>query len=441
MTFGVWVEGELGRVQHHPSGHVYFRLKDEEKDAVLDAVMFRREAMRYGKLLAEGARLQLRGRATLYPPQGRLQFVTDSARPVGQGALLVALQKLKERLAAEGLFDAERKRPLPRDPRVVGVVTSKSGAVFSDIVTVSRRRSPVRIVLSAALVQGELAAASLLSALDRLEQLPDLDVIIVGRGGGAREDLAVFNDERVVRRIAACRVPVVSAVGHETDMSLADLVADQRAATPSQAAEMVVPDQSTRRAALAALERHLARATRAAIHAASLDMARMLRRMGDPRLLLAERQQELDELQARLLARKRARLGRERRRWLELQTRLNARHPRAVLMQGRAALGPIEARLHAAMRRGLDQSGGRLSSHARALAALSPLSVVGRGYALVVDENGAAVRDASALRPGDPLDIRVARGRFSARVEKVRADVDSVAAFEHEHSASERDEP
>ena len=245
-----WVEGEVGSLKRAVSGHCYFNLKDEEEDACIECVMYRFDALRAQRHLSDGAKIQLFGRATVWAPRGRLQVVAQRVRPAGRGGLSFALEELKNKLATEGLFDPARKRPLPTDPRVVGVVTSAAGAAFHDIRTVAFRRGRVRLVLSPALVQGEGAPESLLTALARLERYPGLDVVIIGRGGGSGEDLMAFNDESVVRRIANMRVPVVSAVGHELDISLSDLVADARAATPSQAAELVVPDAGARRVAL-----------------------------------------------------------------------------------------------------------------------------------------------------------------------------------------------
>ena len=258
-SMGCWIEGEVSSLKRAPSGHLYFCLKDPKEDAIIECVMYRFDAQRAARFLVDGAKVQLFGRATVWAPRGRLQLVAQRARPAGRGGLLVALEELKLKLASEGLFAVERKRKLPSDPQVVGVVTSASGAAFHDIRTVALRRGSVRLVLANAIVQGEGAPESLCAALDRIEGYPGLAVVIIGRGGGSGEDLMAFNHESVVRRVAAMRVPVVSAVGHEIDTSLTDLAADARAATPSEAAELVVPDERTRRAALgkafAALER------------------------------------------------------------------------------------------------------------------------------------------------------------------------------------------
>lgn len=438
-TAGRWVEGEVGRLQRAVSGHVYFTLKDERKDAAVDCVMYKREVSRFGKLVSEGARVQLRGRASFYPPRGRLQWIADVARPVGQGALLEALERLKSRLIEEGLTNPERKRPLPESPRMVGVVTSRSGAAFSDIVTVARRRGRVRIILSAAVVQGDGAPLSLLRALERLESIRP-DVIILGRGGGSAEDLMAFNDERLVRKVAACPVPIVSAVGHEIDLSLTDLVADARAATPSQAAEMVVCDQRERVEALRRIRRHLSRAMKSVLSEAGLTLSHIERKVRDPRFLIADSQQGLDALRFRLSHALRARLKNARHAQTGAVRRLSYRHPRTVLANGRAQLSPLRARLLGALRAHLDRLGTTRIGRVTALDALSPLSVLGRGYALCTLQDGSPVRDAMRLSVDDAVTIRVRRGSFVAHVQKLLSSVENHQSFEHECRATSREE-
>jgi exodeoxyribonuclease VII large subunit len=414
-----WVEGEVTSLKLAASGHAYFTLKDEREDAVVECVMYRFDAQRARRNLVDGARLQLWGRATLWAPRGRLQLVANFARPAGRGALLEALEALKARLLEEGLFAPERKRALPLDPRVVGVVTSAHGAAFHDIRTVAFRRGGVRLVLAPAVVQGEQAPESIVRALDLIERYPGLEVVIVGRGGGSGEDLSAYNDERVVRRIAALGVPVVSAVGHETDVTLADLVADVRAATPSQAAELVVPDQRARRAALARCRASLDRALYSHLALERSRLARLRAELGDPRLLVAHRQQDLDELFLRLERYVERNLAARRSALSLLDGRLLVRHPRAVVARARARLGPLRVRLDAAELRHLERSRARLGDRAARLDGLSPLAVLARGYAIATQGDGRAVRDAGALVPGDDVSVRVARGRFVARVTDV----------------------
>lgn len=432
MTGVEWVEGEIGGLKRAPSGHCYFILKDEKVDACIDCVMYKFQATRARNVLAEGARVQLRGRPTVYERRGRLQWVADAARPAGRGALLEALERLKQRLGAEGLFDVSRKRPLPAEPRVVGIVTSRSGAVFHDIRTVALRRAPVRLVLSHALVQGDGAGVSLIEALDRIERYPGLDVLIVGRGGGSGEDLAVFNDERVVRRVACCRVPVISAVGHEIDVTLTDLVADRRAATPSEAAELAVPSDEERRDSLRRQVRHLQQAMRSRLHQQRLLAERLGRRLSDPRFVIAVRQQELDEAQVRLERAAQRGLARQRAALEGQQRRLERQHPWAVLSRGRGQLDRLEGRLTSALRRLLDRNRSALASRSSALNALSPLAILGRGYALATRAGGTPIRRAAELAPGERVEVRVQTGAFAAEVTAVFPDVANGGDPDHE---------
>ncbi len=415
-----WIEGEVASLKRAPSGHVYFTLKDEREDAVIDCVMYRFDAQRARRVLTEGARLQLKGRATVWAPRGRLQLVGTLARLAGRGELLVALEKLKEQLTKEGLFDPARKRPLPTAPRIVGVVTSGAGAAFHDIRTVAFRRGGLTLVLSPALVQGEAAAPSIVAALDLLERYPGLDALIVGRGGGSAEDLMAFNDERVVRRIARCKVPVVSAVGHEIDVSLTDLAADVRAATPSQAAELLVPDTLAQRDALVSCERRLLRAQLAFMAAFHARLARLTHRVSDPRFVIAARQQELDELAERMARVTRQRIVRLGRVHGDLLQRLAHRHPERVLARARGQLDQLSGRLTAGVRLQLNQRRKAFGMRAAQLDALSPLAVLGRGYAIAL-RDGLPVLSSQELAPGDHVQVRVAHGAFRARVTQIEA--------------------
>jgi exodeoxyribonuclease VII large subunit len=415
-TAGVYVEGEVSGLRAVASGHIYFTLKDEQEEASIDAVMYRTAPPRSRRLLADGARVVLIGRATVYAPRGRLQFTADEARPAGRGALLEALERLKEKLAGEGLFAAERKRPLPADPRIIGVVTSASGAALHDIIKVASRRGRVRVVLAPAQVQGATAAAQMVRALDLLAQMPEIEAIILGRGGGSADDLAAFNDELLVRKVAASRVPIVSAVGHEVDTTLTDLAADARAATPSQAAELLVADAEARADALDHLRVRLERALdhRLAADQAALD--RLRARLGTPQRLLGEQRRDVDDALERIedvvragLAAKRSELG-------KLERRLAARHPSMVLAGARASLGPLAVRLGAAARRRLAAQRLQLGEAAACLDALSPLAVLGRGYAIAQSASGAALRDAAEATIGDIVNVRVHRGTLVARV-------------------------
>jgi exodeoxyribonuclease VII large subunit len=414
-----WVEGEVSSLKRAPSGHLYFCLKDEREDAVIDCVMYRLSAERARKIMVDGARIQVLGRATIYAPRGRLQFIAEMARLAGRGALLEALEKLKKRLAAEGLFDTAKKRSLPAEPRVIGVVTSASGAAFHDICTVAFRRGGVRIVLCPAVVQGDAAARSLLRALDLLERYPGLDAIIIGRGGGSAEDLMAFNDERVVRRVAAARVPVVSAVGHEIDVSLTDLAADLRAATPSQAAELLIPDAKARLDVVRRCLRQLTRAMHARLVRERGRTDRLRARLSDPRFVIAERQQHLDELMSSIERSLAKSLARRRGRIEHLHRRLLARHPRVVIARARAGLGPLKTRLVMVLRMRLTTAGSQLGEQAARLDSLSPLAVLGRGYSIVRRADGRIVRVSTDVSAGDSIELKLHQGGLAAEVTSI----------------------
>lgn len=419
----IWVEGEVSGVKNAPSGHVYLTLKDPDNDASLDVVAYRSSVTPKNRaLLREGQAVRLRGRFAFYASRGRTQFLVDRVEPTGKGALLLALERLKEKLTAEGLFDPSRKRPLPDSPRIVGIVTSRSGAVLHDIHKVAFRRGGAHLLLSPALVQGETAPDELRRALQRLARVRDVDVIVIARGGGSAEDLAAFNDEALVRAVAACRVPVVSAVGHETDVTLCDFAADVRASTPSQAAELVVPDSLAQRAALAERRARLSRALVTRIDRSRLELGRIEKRFGDPRLLLARAQQRLDELLVRQ-GRSVRRAVRVHREAVDARARaLSAAHPRTVLARYREALHVQRARLQRSAERQLAERKRLFGNRIERLSALSPLAVLSRGYAIATDSQGRAVRSASDVQPGDSIAIRLAEGVLSAEVRRTEGE-------------------
>ncbi len=415
----IWVEGEVSGARPAPSGHVYFCLKDEAEEAVIDVVLYRSSVTPRGRsLVKDGARLRVRGRPTYWAPRGKMQFVGERVEPTGKGALLEALEKLKAKLQAEGLFALAKKRPIPQDARVVGVVTSASGAVIHDITKVAFRRGGARILLAPATVQGAGAAESIRRGLRMLQRVPEVDVIIVGRGGGSSDDLLAFNDEELVRDIAACRVPVVSAVGHEVDVTLVDFAADARAATPSQAAEMVVPDAIARKRVLVERSHRLLRVMHGRIQQDRVTLGRLAQSFRDPRLLIASAQQRLDEDVAQLGRLMTQRLGAEREDIAHLVARLGAAHPRERIARDRASVEALGARLSETMRRKLGDDRGEVRDLAGRLDAMSPLKVLGRGYAIATHE-GRAVRDAAEVKKGDRVHVRVAKGSFDAKVERV----------------------
>lgn len=364
------VVGELTAVNRAASGHVYFTLSDES--ASVDGVMWRGDALRLAFRPAQGDEVVVRGRMGVFARSGRMQLYANAMKPVGAGAAQKALEALRRKLAAEGLFAEERKRELPYLPRVIGVVTSRNGAAVQDIFVTLKRRFPgVRVVLSASVVQGAEAPRSIVAALARLREFGGCDVVIVGRGGGAAEDLAAFNDESVVRAVAAFPVPVVSAVGHEVDVSLCDLVADLRAATPTGAAEAVVPVRSE-------LVADVATAAHRLRSAAS-------RRVAELRL-------RLEAGSGRL------------------------RHPAARIAELRQRADRAAMMLERALKERVARPARRLAELASALDALSPLAVLDRGYSLATNADGRLVRDAEELKAGDRVVLRLRSGRAGADV-------------------------
>jgi exodeoxyribonuclease VII large subunit len=417
----VWVEGELRDVTRAASGHVYFTLCDEAEPAQVKGVMFRSDAQRSRAKLENGARVKMRGGLSLFEPRGSYQLIARGALPHGLGDREMLLEALKKKLEAEGMLAAERKRPLPLLPRCIGVVTSSSGAALHDIVRVAHGRCPVRIVISPCVVQGGDAPLSIALALEKIQRVPELDVVIVGRGGGSAEDLVAFNDELVARAIANCRVPVVSAVGHEIDVSIADLVADVRAATPSNAAELCVPDRGALLAKLQAEQRHLERGLEVRLSRARLRLHRLLQRVQDPRSLLNALERRLDTVEGALETAIEERARESKRRLSVLMERLARRDPRIAHARHRTKLLALDARLRSAGRVLAQRRAGQLATGAARLNALSPLAVLARGYAIALHEDtGKALIRAADVEPGETLRVRLHEGELTARVIAVR---------------------
>ncbi len=376
----IWVAGEISGAKLYASGHLYFSVKDE--DSVLSAVMFRSSLMNMDFQPRDGMRVLIHGRLSAYPPRGQYQLIADRMIPDGAGAMAMAFEQLKNKLAAEGLFDPARKKPIPPHPRRIGVVTSPSGAAIHDIIRVAGGRNPsVEIILYPSLVQGDRAAASLVSGVRYFNKMKDhseqgVDLIIVGRGGGSAEDLWVFNHEALAREIAASELPVVSAVGHEVDFSISDFVADLRAATPSAAAELTIPDS-------------------------------------------AEARRYIDNLSARLtkpmeegLRRRRATLG-------LLASAGVLTSPKAMYTHRKEAIKALGDRMDQTVLYLHTKRQQTLTRLAAQLEALSPLAVLSRGYTMTQDEMGQVVTSVQALSEGDDLTVRFVDGTASATVKGV----------------------
>jgi len=418
---GVWVTGELSDVTHAGSGHVYFTLNDEQEAAQLRGVMFRSDARRAKAKLENGARVKLRGSVSLFEPRGSYQLIARVAVPQGLGDLHAQFEAVRKRLDDDGLLDETRKRPLPMLPRTIGVVTSDRGAALHDIIRVAQGRCPVRIVVSPCLVQGADAPRSIVAAIDAIERLGEhqrLDVVIVGRGGGSAEDLIAFNDERVARRLAEVAVPTVSAVGHEVDVSICDLVADVRASTPSHAAELCVPDRDALDAELSSALRSLQQAMELRMSRARVRLGRLEAELSDPTAVLSSVRGQLDSLQHRLRATLAQRVHDTRTELTELEHRLSRRDPRQLLARDRARLSQLQTELRAAGGVLTGAPRRQLSTLAAQLTALSPLSVLSRGYAIALHgPGGKALLRAADASEGDAIELRLHDGTVRTRVE------------------------
>jgi exodeoxyribonuclease VII large subunit len=418
----VWVEGELSNTRVWNTGHLYFTLKDAT--AQIKGVMFRSALRALRFTPRDGLRVVARGRVSVYDPKGEYQLVCEHLAPEGLGALQLAFDQLKQRLAAEGLFDERRKRTLPALPRKIGVVTSLEGAAIRDIINVLRRRHPnAHIIIRPARVQGEGAGLDIARALAAIGKLPGVDVVIVGRGGGSIEDLWAFNEEVVARAIAGCPVPTISAVGHETDVTIADFVADLRAPTPSAAAEMVVARKDDFCARIDRLA-HRAQATaRAGLHRLESRLRALESRPGlsGMRGRVAMRGRHSGELTHALVRAMHSQLSMRERSYQTLRLALETFDLRRRLGAVRTRLVAADGRLDGASARAGHRAERRLRGAAARLEALSPLAVLGRGYAVCWNaDRTAVIRDAAAVAAGERVRVTLARGELDCDVKDSR---------------------
>ncbi len=416
----IWIEGELSNCKLWNTGHMYFTLKDE--GAQLKAVMFR-TAVRYLRFKpTDGLHVIARGQIGVYEPKGEYQIVCEHMEPQGLGALQLAFEQLKKKLQAQGLFDAARKRPLPPLPRTIGIVTSLDGAALRDILKVLKRRAPgLNVLIRPARVQGEDAAADVATALRMIAKVPGVDVVIVGRGGGSIEDLWAFNEERVAKAIAACPVPVVSAVGHETDVTIADFVADLRAPTPSAAAEMVVAASDEFRARIDRLAGRLRAAARGDLQRRRtlVHVLSSRRGLASYHARLTLRGRHAAELAHQLDSAMRLTVDTRARTYRALRQRLEQRDVARRLGSIHARLNAADGRLTGAADRARHRAEARFRALAGRLENLSPLAVLGRGYAVCWNaDKTAIVRSAATVAPGDAVRVTLASGEIGCRVEK-----------------------
>jgi exodeoxyribonuclease VII large subunit len=420
----LWVEGEISNCRPAPSGHIYFTLKDGE--AQLPVVLFRRQAQMLRFHPQDGLAVLVRGRISVYESRGQLQLIAEMVEPRGAGALQLAFEQLKARLLAEGLFDQTRKRPLPAFPHCVGVITSIGGAVLHDIIRVVRRRhARLNLLVYPATMQGAGCAASVTTGIRFFNANPNrVGLILIARGGGSIEDLAGFNDEGLARAIAASALPTVSAIGHETDFTIADFVADLRAPTPSAAAELITAAQHRIEDRVQALDARVRRAIRYQLMLArqrftALSIVQVQSRL---QTLIGRRAQRLDDLRHRLDLAIGRRLRNPAARLAVLTTRIQRQNPTVRLALAQRRLERADQSLSRLVLAAVAAQATRLDRATTRLHALSPLAVLQRGYALVYAEDGTLLRNAADAHPGDPIRARLATGTLTAEVKSTNSD-------------------
>jgi exodeoxyribonuclease VII large subunit len=419
----IFVQGEISNYRPAESGHLYFTLKDN--GAQIRVVMFRTQARLLRFRPANGLEVIARGRITVYEARGELQLSAEYLEPKGAGALQVAFEQLKARLAGEGLFDAARKKPIPALPRRIGLITSPRGAALQDILNILRRRhDSANVLIYPAQVQGDAAPAELSSGLRYFNRADNVQVIILARGGGSLEDLAAFNDESLARTIAASHLPVISAVGHETDFTICDFVSDLRAPTPSAAAELVIRSKLELEQHDIELRQRLARATRYQFLLARQKLTHLAQHGAFARMqdFINRRQQLRDELVYRLASVQRDLLRRSFQRLDTAAARIRQQDPRYRLAGTRQALQARTGELVSVVHSVLLRQRARLDRLTTHLQALSPLQVLERGYALVFDSTGKLVKEAAQLHPGSTVRTRVAHGSFTATVDGIESE-------------------
>jgi exodeoxyribonuclease VII large subunit len=414
-----WVEGEISNFRAPDSGHLYFTLKDG--NAQIRVVMFRSAARLLRFRPADGLQVVVRGRVTVYEDRGELQISAETVEPKGAGSLQLAFEQLKAKLEAEGLFAAERKKAIPSLPSRIGLVTSAQAAALRDILNVLRRRHhSVNVLIYPAQVQGDAAAYEVAAGVRYFNQGDHVDVIVVARGGGSAEDLASFNDEALARTVAASEIPVISAIGHETDFTIIDFVADLRAPTPSAAAELVIRSRQEVEDHAAALRERLSRAMRYRLLTGRQALTELAQHGAFARMMevIRQRQQKLDDLTHRMELAQRQLLEQMHRRWEMISAAVRHYDLRLVLSGIGKQLDSGTAALVAVMRNVLLQHRVRSERLQTALESLSPLAILERGYALVFDSQGQLLKDARSLKLGDEISARLARGEIRAAVTK-----------------------
>ncbi|HYL16070.1 MAG TPA: exodeoxyribonuclease VII large subunit [Terriglobales bacterium] len=415
----VWLEGEISNFRAHGSGHLYFTLKDGA--AQIRVVMFRSSARLLRFRPEDGMQVIARGRVTVYEERGELQVSAEYLEPKGAGALQIAFEQLKAKLQAEGLFDDARKKAIPPLPRRIGIVTSPQAAALRDILNIlHRRHRPANVLIFPSQVQGDAAPIEVSAGIRYFNKAHNVDVIIVARGGGSVEDLAAFNHEGLARTVATSQIPVISAIGHETDFTIIDFVADLRAPTPSAAAELVIRSRQEIEERSEAMRERLGRAVRYRLLMARQSLTELAQHGAFARMMdaLGRRQQKVDDMVYRLEKAERRVLEQQRRRWELAAAAVRHYDVRRRLAGIQQELDARTAALVGTFRTMLLQRRSRLDQLSGRLAALSPLAILERGYALVFDASGRLLKDAQKIKPGDDISVRLARGEMTATVKK-----------------------
>lgn len=416
----VWIEGEISNLVQPRSGHLYFTLKDD--NAQIRAAMFRGNNVHLNFRPKDGVQVLLRGRLSLYAPRGDYQLIVDQMEEAGLGALQRAFEQLKARLQAEGLFDDSRKQPVPLRPARIGVVTSPTGAAIHDILTVLQRRFPLtEVIVYPTLVQGNEAPAQICAAIAKANARNECDVLIVGRGGGSLEDLWCFNDEKVARAIVASRLPIVSAVGHQIDFTIADFVADARAPTPSAAAELLSADADELLNTLDGYEHWLEDWITDLIERKRQQLGWLTRQLKHPGKRLEEHNQRLDELDLRLRQAIQRNLQLHTSKFGTLQARLQSRTPQHALNLYARRLDTLAINLQKSMTQTLRNQTRDIAHLAQRLNTVSPLNTLGRGYAILQTDDGAVVQNSNQVSVGQTLQARLHQGELQCRVESITA--------------------
>ncbi|MGO8879846.1 MAG: exodeoxyribonuclease VII large subunit [Desulfomonilaceae bacterium] len=412
----VWVQGEISNFKRAPSGHAYFTLKDESSQ--LRSVMFKNQNRSLKFKLEDGLKILAWGRVNVYSPRGEYQLIVETVEPVGLGGLMLALEQLKAKLAAEGLFDVSRKRPLPKRPHNVGVVTSATGAAVRDIIRIIKRRSPgINILVSPTSVQGGKAPDEIVAALGRLTICGVPEVIIIGRGGGSIEDLWAFNDERVVRAIASCPVPIVSAVGHETDFTLSDLAADLRASTPSAAAELIAPDDEETWDTISHMVARLKNCMLNQLARNAQNLDELTRAFQYPMRRIEEERSKFEDFLGRMRKSSLRTVTSVRRDLETMSGRLRPEILKRCLTLSIEARKGLSSRLERSIKLSLEESKHSLTGLSARLDALSPFKVLSRGYSITFRKvDGSVVRKSKTVVPGDEIRTLVSDGEIISRV-------------------------